>query len=77
MSWIHSSAGLTPPMTDPFVRANLEGLQQSLVKPVVKKEPVSVGMLEAIVQDVVESGSLSDLRLATACLVSFSGFLHF
>ena len=50
-------------MTNPFVRATLEGLQQSLAKPVVKKEPVSVRILEAIVQDPVESGSLSDLWL--------------
>ena len=58
-------------MTDPFVRATLEGLRRSLAKAVVKKDPVSVGMLEAIVQDAVESGSLSDLRLATACLLIF------
>ena len=77
VSWIHASTGLTSPMTNPFVRATLEGLQRSLAKPVVKKEPVSVGMLEAIVQDAVESGLLSDLRLATACLLSFSGFLCF
>ena len=24
--WIHSSAGLTPPLSDPFVKATLEGL---------------------------------------------------
>ena len=77
VSWIHSTAGMIPPMSDPFVKATLEGLQRSLAKPVVKKEPISVAMLEAIVQDAVESDSLSDLRLATACLLSFSGFLHF
>ena len=34
-------------------------------------------MLEAIVCDASISGSLSDLKLATACLLGFSGFLHF
>ena len=77
VSWVHSSAGLTSPMADPFARATLEGLQHSLAKPVTKKEPVSIEMLGAIVEDAERSGSLSDLRLATACLLSFSGFLRF
>ena len=72
VSWIHSSAGDPPPLTDnTFVRATLEDLQQSLAKLVVKKEPVSIEMLEAIVQDAEKSGTLSDLRLATACLFLF------
>ena len=76
-SWIYSSAGLTPPLSDPFVKAMLEGLQQSLAKPVVKKEPITVETLEAIVQDAEESGTLTDLFLATTCLLGFSGFLRF
>jgi len=35
-----------------------------------------VEMLEAMVRDEEESGTLSDLRLATACLLAFSGFLR-
>ena len=77
MSWIHSSAGLTPPLADPFVKATMEGMQQSLAKPVVKKEPITVETLEAIVLDAEGSGTLADLRLATACLLGFSGFLRF
>ena len=77
MSWLHSSAGLAPPLADPFVKATLEGLQRSLAKPVVKKEPITVETLEAIVRDAEGSGTLSDLRLATACLLGFSGFLRF
>ena len=34
-------------------------------------------MLEAVVQDAKSSGRLSDLRLATACLLGFAGFLRF
>ena len=77
LSWIHSSAGLVSPMVDPFVKATLEGLQRLLTKPVVKKEPITVQTLEAIVQDADRSGALADLRLATACLLAFSGFLRF
>ena len=34
-------------------------------------------MLEAMVEDANRSGSLSDLRLVTASLLSFAGFLQF
>ena len=74
---IHTTAGLAPIAAHPFVKANLDGLQRTLAKPVVKKEPMTVEMLEAIVQDSGRSSCLSDLRLATACLLGFSGFLHF
>lgn len=74
VSWVHSSAGLCSLLVDPFVKATLEGLQCSLSKLVVKKEPVTVDMLEAIVRHVEQSSSLADIRLATACLLGFSGF---
>ena len=77
LSWIHSCAGLLSPVADPFVKVTLEGLQRSLAKPTVKKEPITVEMLQAIVVDAQKSSFLSDLRLATACLLSFSGFLRF
>jgi len=67
--WSHSST------CDPFVKATQEGMQRLLARPVVKKEPATVEMLEAIVNDADKSGSLSDLRLATVCLLGFSGFL--
>lgn len=77
LSWIHALAGLDSPMCNPFLRSTLEGLQRTLAKPVIKKKPVSVNMLEAIVQDARDSESLSDIRLATACLLSYAGFLRF
>ena len=40
--WMHSSADLTVPSTHPLVRATLEGLQYSLVKPIVRKELIKV-----------------------------------
>ena len=58
------------------MRATLEGLQRELAKPVAKKEPVTVEILEAMVKDAEGSGTLSDLRLVTACLLSFAGFLR-
>ena len=77
LSWVHPSAGLLPITKDTFVKATLEGLQRTLAKPVIKKEPITTEMLEAIVCDASILGSLSDLRLATACLLAFAGFLRF
>ena len=76
MSWVHPTAGLPPVLSDCFVKATLDGLWRSLAKPVVKKELATVEMLEAIVDDMEKSGSLSDLQLATACLLGFAGFMR-
>ena len=60
----------------PFVRSTLEGFQRTLAKP-VKKMPMTVDMLAMIVQNALKTDSLSDVRLATACLLSYAGFLRF
>ncbi|XP_065916352.1 integrase/recombinase xerD homolog isoform X1 [Dysidea avara] len=77
LAWVHSTAGLVSPSASPFVKAILEGLQRSLAKPVVKKAPMTVAMLQRMVEDAKMSGTLTDLRLTTACLLSFAGFLRF
>ena len=73
---MHSIAGLASPITI-IVKATLEGLQRKLAKPVQKKAPVTVEMLGRMVENAKMSGSLSDLRLTTACLLAFAGFLRF
>ena len=42
------------------MKNTLAGLQRSSAKPVVKKEPMTIGMIEAVVRDAELSGSLSD-----------------
>ena len=74
--WVHSTTGLVAPTSAPFVCATRDGLQRSLAKPVVKKSPATVEMLAAMVKDAQCSCALADLRLATACLLTFAGFLH-
>ena len=64
---------LLSPITT-FVKATTEGLQRKLAKPVQNNVPVTVKMLEKLVEDTKLSGSLSDLLLITACLsLAFSG----
>ena len=42
-----------------------------------KKEPITTDMLKAMVQDAKEHNTLSNVRLTTACLLAFAGFLCF
>ena len=77
LAWVHFTAGLSSPTSSVFVKSTLEGLQRRLARPIIKKTPVTIGMLGEIVQDAKRSTSLSDLRLATACLLAFAGFLRF
>jgi len=77
LAWIHSTSGLDSPAAHPLVKATLGGLQRTLAKPVVKKEPLTSEMIQSIVQNADRSGSLSDMRLATACLLGYAGFFRF
>jgi len=42
VAWVHTTAGQTPTITHPFIKATLEGLQPTIAKSVVKKEPVTI-----------------------------------
>ena len=75
LAWVHSTACLASPSSHPFVKATLEGLQCYLAKPVVKRKPITLEMLEAMVNNASKSGSLYDLHLVTACLLSFAGII--
>ena len=77
ITWIHEMAGLTSPAANPFVQTVLSGLRRSLSQPVAKKEPISPGMLEAMVKACGAQPSLGDLRLLAACLLSFAAFLRY
>lgn len=76
LNWVHSLAGVQSPTHSPLVQATAEGLKRSFAKPVQKKTPMSVDILSDIVRNAEMQPSLSNIRLATACLLAFSGFLR-
>ena len=76
LSWAHSLAGLESPGLNPLVQATLEGLKRMLAKPVVKKAPVTAEILKAIVDDAMRNPTLSKIRLVSACLLAYAGFLR-
>lgn len=77
LAWVHGLAGINSPTNNPVVQKTLQGLKRTLAKPVQKKKPITKGMIENIVADTNSHPSLANIRLATACLLAFSGFLRF
>ena len=78
LKWVHEMAGLDNPTDHPLVRSVLEGAHRQLGKPINKKEPVTVEMLQKLVEQFGGSGaSLSDIRSLALCLLAFSGFLRY
>ena len=73
--WFHVLGSQPSPTESAFAKATLQGLQKDLAKPVRKKLPVTVDMLTAIVDDTERIGTLANLRLSAACLLSYAAFL--
>ena len=77
LAWMHSLAGINSPTNSSMVQETMQGLKRSLAKPVHKKRPITKEMLREMVTDVNSHPSLANICLITACLLAFSGFLHF
>ena len=77
LGWVHSLAGVTSPGESKFVQSTLDGIRRRLARPVQKKEPITKEMLEKLVEDANKNSTLANIRLATACLLAFAGFLRF
>ena len=61
VSWLHATAGLPSPTNNPFIKTVLDGLRRTLAKPTVKKTPLSIEILRAMVEDTKENMSLSNV----------------
>jgi len=69
---VHQMAGLPSPTDNPLVQTTLSGLRRLLAQPVVKKEPLTPDMLEAMVRACGPHPSLADVRFLAACLLGFA-----
>ena len=75
-SWLHKVAGMQAPSDSPLVHSVMKGFRRLfLVRPKCPKEPLSVEMLQAMVEAAGLSPSLTEVRLLTICLVAFAGYL--
>ena len=77
MTWAHNLASIPSPTKNFLVSTTLEGLRRTLAKPVSKKELITVDILKVMVTDTNKHPTLSNVQLTTACLLAFTGFLHF
>lgn len=55
----------------PLVKATVAAMQRTLAKPIKRKEPVSVSMLQHLVKEMGHNPALSVVRTAAACLLAF------
>ena len=76
LSWLHQVGGLQPVGASPLVQATLARLRRALARPKVRKEPVSVEMLQAMVEAAGAEPPLGEVRLLAVYLLAFAGFLR-
>ena len=77
IAWVHELASYSSISNIPIVTATIKGLQHSLAKPFSRKEPISPDMLQAIVESMSQSPSLSEMRLTSVALVAYAAFLRY
>ena len=78
ISWAHQMATVEDPSIHPFVRNVLAGAKRMLAQPVQKKEPLTVEILENLVDKFGgESANLNSIRSLTISLMGFASFLRF
>ena len=63
LAWLHRVADIESPTESSLVQSVLEGMRRTLSKPKVRKEPVSIEMLRAMVEAAGATPTLSDVRL--------------
>ncbi|ESO93409.1 hypothetical protein LOTGIDRAFT_161981 [Lottia gigantea] len=76
IKYIHDLASLHSPTDDKLVINILESAKRKLSKPVQKKSPVTVELLDMIYEKLTECPNLYNLRTICCLLLAFAGFLR-
>ena len=77
IKWAHSMAGLVScPVSHPLVKPVLEGAKRKLARPVRPEEPLSVGIVQAIVNFYSLDVSLAVPHFLFIFLIGFYGFFR-
>ena len=77
IKWAHSMAGLVScPVSHPLVKSALEGAKGKLARPVRPEEPLSEGIVQAIVNFYSLDVSLAIPHFLFIVLVGFYGFFR-
>ncbi|XP_068203660.1 uncharacterized protein [Palaemon carinicauda] len=76
IKWFHEMYDFKSPTDSQLVCNVLEAGKRILSKPVVKKEPVTVGILLKVYNGIYEDYNLKSQRIICACLLAFAGFMR-
>ncbi|XP_067668097.1 uncharacterized protein [Haliotis asinina] len=76
LRYVHSSLGFVSPTENGLVKNVLEGAKRKLAKVVIKKEPITVSILERMYDDKIQEAGLPEIRLLSMCLLAYAGFLR-
>ena len=76
VAWVQRMAGVKTVAQNDLIRSINEGFQRMLAHPKKKKEPVTPKMLEEIMQSMEVPPTLTEVRLASICLLAYAAFLH-
>ncbi|KAJ8300270.1 hypothetical protein KUTeg_021789 [Tegillarca granosa] len=75
ISWYHKFISSINPCDDEFIKLIMEGGRRILAKPINKKEPVTIDILNKLIDKFgADKCNLLNLRICVLCLLGFSGF---
>ncbi|KAJ8309298.1 hypothetical protein KUTeg_014172 [Tegillarca granosa] len=78
INWFHKISLNSNPCEDNLLKLVMEGGKRILGKPIMKKEPVTVDILNKLVDHFgKDENNLINLRTCVLCLLGFSGFLRY
>uniref|UniRef100_A0A1X7VD80 Tyr recombinase domain-containing protein n=1 Tax=Amphimedon queenslandica TaxID=400682 RepID=A0A1X7VD80_AMPQE len=77
VSWVQRLAGEEEISGNTLVKYVVEGFQHKLAQPKRRKEPITVVMLQQLVESMGVSPTLTEVRLAAICLLAFAAFVRF
>ncbi len=76
LSWAHHMRGFPSPMSDPTLRLVAQGAQRRGAKPITHKSVFTPLQIKQLIDSILKSDSLKNLRLATMISVSFGALLR-
>jgi integrase len=76
IKWFHDINDLHSPTDSKLVINVLESAKRILSKPINKKEPVTVDLLQSVHHDLYAEGNILSQRTICALLLAFAGFLR-
>lgn len=78
INWFHKISLNSNPCEDNLLKLVMEGGKRILGKPIMKKEPITVDILNKLVDHFgKDENNLINLRTCVLCLLGFSGFLRY